>query len=167
MFTAWVMYLIAKDPQISPDTMTSADFFNAIRYSKASCGSMLGTNSPDLSACKAAGGKMIAWHGLADEVIRPEGTISYYEAVLTKDHKAHEFFRFFKAPRVGHCFGGEGPVPNAALDQLVDWVEKGAAPDTLRADQGHNGTKRNLCLYPLQQLYVGGDPSKADSFTCT
>ena len=28
---------------------------------------MLGTNDPDLSKFKANGGKMITWHGLADE----------------------------------------------------------------------------------------------------
>ncbi|CEN60317.1 hypothetical protein ASPCAL02758 [Aspergillus calidoustus] len=166
LFPNWIVYLAAKDPHFSVSDMTNAEFFDAIRYSQATYASMLATNSPDLSAFKAAGGKMIAWHGLADEAIPPKGIVSYYGEVLKKDRRAHDFFRFFEAPGVGHCSGGLGPVPNAALDQLVEWVENGAAPDTLRADRGSNGTERNLCQYPLQQVYVGGDPSKPASFTC-
>ncbi|GFG27997.1 hypothetical protein IFM61606_08069 [Aspergillus udagawae] len=167
LFKNWVVYLVAKDPDFAAEEMTETEFFNALRESKATYGSMLATNSPDLTAFKASGGKMITWHGLADEAIPPEGTIAYYQEVLKRDRKTHDFYRFFEAPGVGHCFGGLGPVPNGALDQLIDWVEKGAAPDTLHAENGSNDTSRNLCPYPLQQVYVGGDPSKAESFTCT
>ncbi len=167
LFTNWIAYLIAKDPDSLADNMTNTEFFNALRESKAKYASMLATNNPNLSAFKASGGKMIAWHGLADEAIPPQGTISYYQEVLKTDYKAHDFFRFFEAPGVGHCYGGLGPVPNGALNQLIDWVEKGAAPDTLKADRESNGTARNLCPYPLQQVYIGGDPSKAESFICS
>ena len=109
---------------------------------------------------------MIAWHGLVDKAIPPQGTTTYYQEVLKTDYNAHDFLRFFEAPGVGHCYGGVGPVPNEALNQLIDWVEKGAAPDTLEAVGGSNGTAWNLCPYPLQQVYVSGDPRKSGSFTC-
>ncbi|KAL4909116.1 hypothetical protein BDW74DRAFT_187460 [Aspergillus multicolor] len=167
LFTNWIVYLVAKDPAFDATNMTNTQFFNFLRESKASYESMLGTNRADLSAFKASGGKIITWQGMADEAIPPQATIAYYEEVLKRDRKAHDFFRLFEAPGVGHCYGGLGPVPNGALNQLIDWVEKGTAPDTLHADKGSNGTARNLCPYPSQQVYVRGDPSKPESFTCT
>ncbi|KAL5041426.1 Tannase/feruloyl esterase [Aspergillus fruticulosus] len=110
---------------------------------------------------------MITWHGLPDEAIPPEGTIAYYQEVLKRDRKAPDFFRFLEVPEVGHWYGGLGPIPKGVLNQLIDWVEKGAAPDTLHADNRINGTARNVCPYPLQQVYIGGDPSKAESFACS
>lgn len=56
---------------------------------------------------------------------------------------------------------------NDALSQLMAWVEKNIAPDQLRATKGSNNTERDLCPYPLQQKYIGGDPRNATSFTCT
>ena len=44
-------------------------------------------------------------HGLADELIYPNGTSIYYERVLALDPKAHDFYRVFEAPGVGHCIG--------------------------------------------------------------
>ncbi|KAL2857347.1 Tannase/feruloyl esterase [Aspergillus pseudoustus] len=166
LFTNWIVYLIAKDADFAIDEMTDAEFFHGLVRSKRDYAGMLAANNPDLSTFKARGGKMISWHGLADQAIPPAGIKAYYEEVLKRDRGAHDFFRFFEAPGVGHCYGGLGPVPNGALNQLVHWVEKGAAPDTLGADRGHNGTARNLCPYPLHQVYIGGDPSRAGSFTC-
>jgi hypothetical protein len=37
--------------------------------------------SPDLSAFRAAGGKLIQYHGLADPVVLPRESIDYYERV--------------------------------------------------------------------------------------
>ncbi|KAL5339385.1 Tannase/feruloyl esterase [Aspergillus crustosus] len=166
LFGNWISYLLAKDPDFSPAGISQAEFFRFLRVSKTDYGSMLATSNPDLSGFRSHGGKMITWHGLADEVIPPEGLARYYNRVLDLDPHAHDFFRFFQAPGVGHCHGGSGPVPNGALKQLIDWVERGAAPDTLRATRGVNITSRDLCPYPLQQSYIGGDPGRAESFGC-
>ncbi|KAL3474785.1 Tannase/feruloyl esterase [Aspergillus californicus] len=166
LFRTWIQHLVAKDPDFDIIGMTDAEFFNALRYSKANYEDMLGANNPDLSLFRASGGKMVTWVGLADQNIPPEGIIRYYQEVLEKDSKAHDFYRLFEAPGVAHCFGGLGPIPNGALNQLMDWVEKDVAPDTLHAINGNNNTSRDLCPYPLQQRYTGGDPRKAESFTC-
>ncbi|RHZ63052.1 putative feruloyl esterase [Aspergillus thermomutatus] len=163
----WLQYLVAKDPNFPLGKMTNSTFFDMLHDSMRRYGSMLGTNNPDLSKFKANGGKMITWHGLADEAIPPSGTVGYYEEVLRLDRQAHDFYRFFEAPGVGHCYGGLGPIPNEAMSQLMEWVEKNHAPDTLRATKGRNNTARDLCPYPLQQRFVGGDPRNATSFTCT
>ena len=147
--------------------MTNTDFFEGLRYSKSQYESIMAASNADLSGFKANGGKMITWHGLADEAIPPKGSEQYYNRVLNGYLKAHDFYRFFEAPGAGHCYGGLGPIPNDALSQLMAWVEKNIAPDQLRATKGSNNTERDLCPYPLQQKYIGGDPRNATSFTCT
>jgi hypothetical protein len=166
LFDSWLKYLVAKDPTFSSTNMTRNEFFESLHASMVDYTSMLGTNDPDLSNFKANGGKMITWHGLADEVIPPNGTIAYYEEVLKNDPNAHDFYRFFEAPGVAHCYGGLGPTPNGAMSQLIEWVENDDAPNILHATKGSNNTARDLCPFPLRQEFMGGDPRNATSFTC-
>ncbi|KNG89854.1 feruloyl esterase B precursor [Aspergillus nomiae NRRL 13137] len=162
----WFRYLVAKDPEFALNNMTESAFFESLHASAFQYAPMLANTNPDLSKFKANGGKVIAWHGLADEAIPPRGSTKYFEEVLKTDPSAHDFYRLFEAPGVGHCYGGLGPVPNGALFQLMDWVEKDLAPATLQATKGNNGTARDLCPYPLQQRFIGGDARNASSFTC-
>ncbi|KAI9040095.1 tannase and feruloyl esterase [Aspergillus affinis] len=165
LLSNWFPYFVAKDPDFAIANMTVADFFAALRLSDLEYKSMLGTACPDLSGFRDAGGKMISWHGLADEIIPPNGTIAYYQEVLELDPSAHEFYRFFEAPGVGHCAGGSGPFPNEIFKELIAWVEDGVVPERLNASSA-DGTVRPLCPYPSRQTYVGGDPSEAGSFAC-
>lgn len=158
-------YLLAKDPTFDPTNMTDAQFFAYAKQAVTEYSSLLSSASPDLSNFHAAGGKLISWHGLSDNVIPVNGTIGYYQEVLAQNRHAHSFARFFEAPGVAHCAGGPGAIPNGAFDQLVSWVEDGVAPDTLAAVDP-SGNTRNLCPYPLQQTYVGGDITKAASYQC-
>ncbi|KAL4783765.1 Tannase/feruloyl esterase [Aspergillus varians] len=166
LFGNWLKYLVAKDPTSATRNLSQEEFFEGLRSSNVEYSGMLETNDPDLSSFKANGGKMINWHGMADEAIPPLGTIVYYEEVLKNDPEAHDFYRFFEAPGVGHCYGGLGPIPNGAMSQLVEWVENGHAPAVLHATKGSNNTERDLCPYPLRQQYIGGDSRNATSFTC-
>lgn len=166
LFGNWFKYLVAKDPAFVTNNMTEKQFFEGMHSSIVDYTSMVGNSDPNLSAFKGAGGKIITWHGLADDAIPPNGTVSYYERVLKGDPNAHEFHRFFEAPGVAHCYGGLGPVPNGAMSQLVEWVEKDHAPDVLHATKGSNNTARDLCPYPLRQKYIGGDSRLSTSFTC-
>jgi Tannase and feruloyl esterase len=38
-------------------------------------GIVIGTDNPDLTAFRDRGGKAIAWHGWADQLITPPGTV--------------------------------------------------------------------------------------------
>ncbi|KAH8200965.1 hypothetical protein TruAng_004903 [Truncatella angustata] len=149
LVSSYLQYLLVKDPNWDPSTMTKEDFFNYLRQSQRDYDSPLGAANPDLSAFRRKGGKMISWHGLADDAIPPNGTIAYYEKVLKLDSKAGDFFRVYEAPGVAHCFGGTGPSPDGALDQLISWVENGVAPETLTA-----------------QIYLGGSITDSSSFGC-
>jgi len=136
---------------------------------------VVGADDPDLSGFKEAGGKLVVWHGLADQLIFPQGSIDYYERVL--EHmggkgRTTEFARLFLAPGVAHCSGGPGPQPDSPLDQLVEWVEHGKAPASLDGVIRNPGTgaltaTRPICMYPETAAYVGnGDSTAASSFAC-
>ena len=79
------------------------------------------------------------------------------------------FSRLFLVPGMGHCGGGA-----ATLDQLdllsavVDWVEKGVAPESVVATgRAFPGRSRPSCAYPKHAQYRGsGDPESAASFEC-
>jgi hypothetical protein len=39
--------------------------------------SIIGTDNPNLFGFRNAAGKMITWHGLADRLVFPQGTVDY------------------------------------------------------------------------------------------
>ncbi len=152
-------------------TMTTTRTSSA---SRSTCSTMsFGTDDPDLSAFRDAGGKVLIWHGWNDPLIFPEGSVDYYEAVLDAFDSAAQvqrFARLFLAPAVGHCGGGPGPNQFDMFGALVDWVENGDAPDEIIASRMASGEvvrTRRLCAYPYVARYDGrGDPDLADSFDC-
>ena len=112
---------------------------------------------------------MLAWHGMADQLVPVNGSTDYYDRVLAKDSKAQDFYRLFLAPGADHEGAGITVSDEASLDYIMDWVERGRASETLRA-AGTTGmgvpAQRNICMYPRVQHYRGGDPSLPLSFTC-
>lgn len=165
----WINFWVKRgDPTFDITNMSHTEYDAILHRSVNQYKSIISTDDPDLSEFKGAGGKMITWHGLADTVIAPEGTTDYYENVLELDPAAADFYRYFRAPGVGHCSGGTGPVPAEALDSLVIWVEQGIAPDTLPASvQTGNATRKlNLCAYPLVAAYKGGNIMEDSSYEC-
>lgn len=166
LFGVTMKNLIFADPNFELKTMSIDDFYGALALAGAKYRQWVGAANPQLLPFHSAGGKLITWHGGADEVIPTRGSSHYYERVLEQNDNVSDFFRHFEAPGVGHCSGGAGPMPNSALEQLMRWVENGTAPDTLDASSSATGLERPLCPYPAQQVYLGGDPSDRVSFAC-
>ncbi|KAF2769396.1 tannase and feruloyl esterase [Teratosphaeria nubilosa] len=168
----YVKNFVMKDPDFDVTSMTEEDFWRVLGKSRREFGSILGTDDPDLSEFKAAGGKMISWHGLADQLIPPNGTVEYYERVRALDSEVRDFYRYFEAPGVYHCFGGPGAIPAGALDAVVKWVEEGIPPESLLATSSAPGSPsgevsgRLLCPYPEVAVYVDGEAGEAGSFEC-
>ena len=54
----------------------------------------------------------------------------------------------------GLAFVSDDPQSNVLL-ALVDWVEKGAAPDTLTGLSDDKSQERTLCRYPQKSVYNG------------
>ncbi len=130
---------------------------------------------PDLAAFKAAGGKLLMWHGLNDPRLSPRYSMQFRDEVVRtlggQPEAADDFFRLFLAPGVGHCGGGIGPNNIDALAALEDWVERGTPPSRLiasrRSAQGAVELARPLCPYPQYAAYDGhGKPENPDSFSC-
>jgi feruloyl esterase len=126
----------------------------------------------NLSTFSGSGGKLIFYHGMADPTFHATDTIDYYERMAEANggmQDVQSWSRFFAVPGMLHCRGGE-----AALDQfdllsaVMDWVEKGVAPDSVVATgQAFPGRSRPLCAYPKHAHYTGnGNPEDAQSFVC-
>lgn len=136
------------------------------------------TNNPDLTAFKAKGGKMLAWHGLNDELIFPQGTINYYNTVANKMGglpNVQDFYKLYLVPGMGHGTpnGTSNPAavvpvvgPTQFYDLLTAWVEKGAAPDAITLAHS-SGATRPVCVYPKKVTYTSGDLKVAASYTCS
>ena len=171
----WLKYFITQNPQYDWTTITSAAYNNFWDQSQEEYGTVIGTDNPDLTPFRDHGGKVILWHGWADQLITGQGTIDYYKRVQQQmggPKKTSDFARLFMAPGVGHCGGGAGPSPYGQLDAIVTWVEDGKAPATLPTNpRGPAGSAQKpppLCQYPLVSKYKGtGSTDDATNFVCS
>jgi feruloyl esterase len=134
----------------------------------------INATDPDLTAFNELGGKLILWHGWADQNIAPQNSINYYNnvaAVVGDEAATQEFLRLFMVPGMGHCQGGPGPGNFDALAALEQWVEEGVAPEQLAGSHLTNGKvdlTRPICLYPEVAQYSGsGSEAEAENFDCT
>jgi feruloyl esterase len=84
--------------------------------------------------------------------------------------RVDDFARLFMAPGVGHCAGGDGPSPVGLFDAVVEWVEKGRAPETIQASrtrQDGTAMTRPLCPYPATAKWTGkGSTDDRSNFVC-
>ena len=154
----WQTYDFDVDPfRIRPDLIAKCDATN-----------------PDLSAFKGRGGKILHWHGWADQLVTPYQTIDYYESVVTKMTKqgTKDFYRLYMVPGLTHV----GSIGTSNVDwfaPLVNWVEKGIAPGVLIGsrtadpDLGLTARTRPICPYPEVARYTGvGSIDEAENFAC-
>ncbi len=170
----WFRYFLAQDPELDWRSITLPAYERYWDQSVEQYSAVIGTDDPDLAEFRDAGGRIIIWHGWADQLISAEGTVDYYErvqAAMGGAGNAAAFARLFMAPGVGHCIGGTGPFPEGLLDTLRAWVEEGIAPSSVtavrRAPSGEAFRTRPLCPYPEVARYTGaGSTDDAASFVC-
>ena len=129
------------------------------------------TPKPDLSSFKTKGGKLIIYHGFADELLSYEATSKYWDRLTAGMHhvEANEFAHFYSVPGYGHGTGAFIPAWDF-LDVLDDWVEQSIVPANLVVRDVHptgGGRERPLCRHGAWPRYDGGDPNAAASFVCT
>ena len=124
--------------------------------------------STDLDKVRKRGGKILMWHGGADQLIPWRQSLHYYDDAAYR-YKGYEnlapWFRFFLAPGVTHCGGGTGPQPQALFDTMVNWVENGVAPDSILSSNANLGS-RPMCPYPQTAIFNGGDSKVASNWHC-
>ena len=162
---------IFSNPEWSYVGYDFADF----AQKSASVAQSLDADNPDLSAFRAAGGKLIIDNGWMDGSLTPHGTIDYYQSVIDFDPTARDDVRLFVRPGVAHCQGGPGPDGTNYIHALEEWLDSGVAPEQLdapyatfapgRPPSGRGG--RIICAYPNVVTYDGsGDPDDPESFSC-
>jgi len=126
----------------------------------------------NLDTFSGHGGKLIFYHGVSDPWFSAQDTVGYYERLGKANGGADavsNWSRLFLSPGMGHCGGGPAALDTFdLLTPLVDWVEKGIAPDAVTATgRAFPGRSRPLCAYPKHAHYKGtGDPQDAKSFEC-
>lgn len=143
--------------------------------------SNINTDSPDLSAFRARKGKLIMYHGLADNIIMPNGSVNYYTRVVDSMGGMTEvqtFYRFYLIPALSHTGafvgGAAEPLPQPAsgrdemFTNLQRWVENGVVPDRINVSSPNAGVSLPLCVYPKKITYSGsGAATAADSYMCS
>ncbi|KAJ5843153.1 uncharacterized protein N7525_000894 [Penicillium rubens] len=169
LYNRWAQVFVEHNLNFTLRNITHQKYDHLFRKSVQQWNSVFGTNNPDLSKFRDAGGRMLTYHGLMDEVIPPNGTRSYYEAVTAGDSSVHEYYKLFEAPMMGHCFGTKGGYPSTMFESLVAWVESGNAPTSLPVKYSPEDGKtydRMLCP-PHRAKYKGtGDMTSDDAFYC-
>lgn len=138
----------------------------------------------NLSVLKGRGAKMMLYHGTSDPIFSSDDTTAWYDMLRKANGgDASNFARFYRVPGMNHCSGGPATDQFDMLTPLVNWVEKGVAPDTVAASVRGAGNaaganadlpagwsasrSRPLCPYPQVARYNGtGDVESASSFSC-
>ena len=132
----------------------------------------------DLSGFRNHGGKLIFYHGLSDSGPPWTYTAHYYDHITRrgegKSPGHDDFARLYLIPNMGHCSGGPSTDRFDVLTPLMEWVEKGKAPDSIVASGTAFKTppfarSRPLCAYPKTARYTGpsgGDIALASNYAC-
>ncbi|HTY94525.1 MAG TPA: tannase/feruloyl esterase family alpha/beta hydrolase [Steroidobacteraceae bacterium] len=132
----------------------------------------ISARSPHLERFRSHGGKLIVPQGASDPVFSLNDTLAWYRELNAIEHgHAAAFARVFPVPGMAHCAGGPATDQFDALGALVDWVERGVAPERILASAGPAspwpGRTRPLCAYPKTARYSGaGSIEDAGNFRC-
>ncbi|KAF3908351.1 Tannase [Arthrobotrys entomopaga] len=185
----WYQYAIFNDPSW---TLANNWTVATTEYTRKKNLHNVQTFNMNLTALKSRGTKLLHYHGTADCLISSENSYDYYNGVSRtmglKSSQLDEFYRFFPISGMDHCYTGNGawyvggPVqydtpgaldidPNeSVLMKMVEWVEKGEAPEKLVGKKLVDGKvlgERGHCKYPAKTKYKGsGNPDLASSWTC-
>jgi hypothetical protein len=127
--------------------------------------------STNLTTFSGNGGKLIFFHGDSDPWFSPLDTLGYYKSLAETNGGAEnvaEWSRMFLVPGMGHCGGGPSLDQFDMLSAVVNWVEKGVAPDSVTATgKAFPGRSRPLCAYPKHAQYAGSENTEdAANFRC-
>jgi pimeloyl-ACP methyl ester carboxylesterase len=195
---AGAVAMIWKVPPVDPASFDAGNFMltsnldslvaqvgatNAV-YTESALSFMIPPNVTDLGALKNRGAKMMVYHGTSDPIFSSEDTRAWYEGLRTANGgDASDFAKYYQVPGMNHCSGGPATEQFDMLTPLVNWVEKGQAPDSVQAGARGAGNaggvsadvpsswsanrSRPLCTYPKVAVYKGsGSLEDAANFTC-
>jgi pimeloyl-ACP methyl ester carboxylesterase len=141
-------------------------------------------NPVNLASLRARGAKMLLYHGVSDAIFSAQDTSAWMDRLnQTQGGQAASFARYFPVPGMAHCGAGPAADQFDMLTPLVNWVERGVAPQLVLASARGLGNagganaelppdwsatrSRPLCPYPAYAHYNGsGSPEDASNFSC-
>jgi feruloyl esterase len=147
----------------------------------------LRADKTDIAPFIARGGKAIIYQGWADPSVIAGPTVDFYNRLAAAQGGQARLSRSVKlmmVPGMYHCRGGPGvdqfggsgqaTAPGDAsrdiLWSVIDWVEKGRAPERLEGKRVVDGKpvfSRLICPFPASARYDGhGEDSDAKSYRC-
>jgi feruloyl esterase len=132
---------------------------------------LLKSNDPNLAPFFARGGKLLMYHGWADQQVPPQLSPLYFSNVLRAvGPSAEQSIALFMMPGVYHCAGGPGPDNFDRMGVIEAWVEKGQKPARILAwhqTAGKTDRTRPLCAIGQVAAYQGtGSTDDAANFAC-
>ncbi|KAF2717627.1 putative tannase [Polychaeton citri CBS 116435] len=137
---------------------------------------VLETTWTDLEDLRDAGGKVIHWHGEADNSIPTDSSALYFEQVRKTMYgdlpyieslaKLNEFYRFYIIRGAQHCAPRDenAPFPNTVLGSVIDWVEHDIVPRRLNAtflSGDRQGETEGLCSFPTRPMWSANSSTTA------
>lgn len=164
------------------DMYASITATNAM-YTESAMSFMTPPNPTQLSKVRDRGAKIMVYHGVSDPIFSADDSASWARGVAANHADANAFARLYLVPGMGHCSGGPATDQFDMLASLVDWVERGVAPDQVTASARGAGNlggvnaeipvgwaanrTRPLCPWPKVARYNGsGSLDSAASFSC-
>ena len=166
------------------DTMLAKINATNATYTENALSFMTPPTPSNLGKLKDRGAKVMVYHGTSDPIFSSDDTTTWYDALRSANGgDAGNFARYYRVPGMNHCSGGPATDQFDMLSPLVDWVEKGVAPDSVVASARGAGNAaavnadlpaswsatrtRPLCPYPKVARYKGsGDVESAANFSC-
>jgi feruloyl esterase len=167
LFLDYFKYLVFKDPHWD---WKSFDLERDAALSSEIDKNTIALNA-DLTPFAHHGGKLLLYHGWADQQVAPGATVEFYDSIVNESGGASPaWVRLYMAPGMAHCMGGEGPDDFDKLSVMEQWVEQGKVPGQIIASHSINGKidrTRPLCPYPQVAWYQGtGSTDDAANFIC-
>jgi hypothetical protein len=170
---------------VSNDTKLAAVAGTDATYTESGLSFMQPVEPTRLDTLKQRGAKVMVYHGVSDAIFSVDDTTTWYEGLSANNGgDATDFARFFRVPGMSHCAVGPATEQFDMLTSLVNWVERGEAPDSVLAQARGPGNavganpdvpadwsptrSRPLCPYPkVARLKAGAtDLETAASFRC-
>jgi feruloyl esterase len=132
---------------------------------------LVDSTSTNLNTFSAHGGKLIFYHGDSDPWFSALDTFGYYKEMAAANgglDAVSKWSQFYFVPGMSHCGGGQALDQFDLLGAIVNWVEKGAPPQSVVATgNAFPGRSRPVCPYPKHAQYKGaGNSEDATSFEC-